>query len=219
MKLLGPVVCSHHRGAACLGGTSDSRSLNIQAAWTTIRWERALCESDRADTNGPDARGLQSRQIPKPLSGRLVCRDEDEFVCVARAARVSACLSDCAVTWEARTHVQHMFPRATGLAGQPLRFQRSGLDCVAPSSELLPFGNFPLTFKRNTNINNNSQISDPWYAVLFLTLQIHGCYLLNSSEWWLNGHIAQYSKSWCHIWTKLTSKSAYFSLALTVFWI
>lgn len=72
---------------------SDNHSLNIQGAWTIIRWERMTCKSDRAETlMDPTLLGSLSRQIPKPLLGLLALRDEDEFVSAGRAAFLSLSL-------------------------------------------------------------------------------------------------------------------------------
>lgn len=116
---------------------SDNHSLNIQGAWTIIRWERMTCKSDRADTNGSNTPGLPEQTDTEATLGP-VGSQRWGWVCQYWSGSLSFCLPDCAVTWEAHTHVQHMFPCISGMTGYTLQSKRSGSYCSLSHSLFRP---------------------------------------------------------------------------------
>lgn len=100
----------------------DSSSLNIQGARTIIRWERGQPVNQiEKNTNGSNTPGLPERTDTESHSWACrVSRRWGGSLSVAGWAELfslSPSLWLCSDLRSAHTHVQHMFPRASGMTG------------------------------------------------------------------------------------------------------
>lgn len=121
---------------------SDNHSLNIQGAWTIIRWERTTCKSDRADTNGSNTPGLPEQTDTEATLGPVGSQ---------RWGRVCQCwpgcfsLSPCVfliVQWpEKHTHMSSTCFHAS-VEWLDTQSKRSGSYCIAS----LPFPHWLSTY-------------------------------------------------------------------------
>lgn len=147
-----PIICLSDTIVLCINlvrlvwQVSDNHSLNIQGAWTIIRWERTTCKSDRADTNGSNTPGLPEQTDTEATHGPV---GSQRWVCQCWPVYFSLCVF-LIVRWPEKrthTHVQHMFPCTSGMTGYTLQ---SGSYCIVSFAFVLLLWIFPLNKNRQS---------------------------------------------------------------------
>lgn len=102
---------------------SDNHSLNIQGAWTIIRWERTTCKSDRADTNGSNTPELpeqtDTEATPGPVGSQMSLSVMVRLLFFLFRSLYSLLCCELRSV-DTHTHVQHMFSCISGRNGYTL---------------------------------------------------------------------------------------------------